>query len=225
MTDKAENEEIEITADVQADSQNVEEELPEHPSDEEFEKRLENPEHAAEETISPDVKEVEDQLLRALAENQNLRNRMIKELEDTRKYAISTFSQDLIGVLENLRRAQKSVENENLEENAALKTLSEGVDLTANELLRVFSKNGIERISPLGEDFDHNFHQALVQIPTAEYEPGKVCQVMAAGYKIKDRLLRPAMVGVAAAATENTETPTEEPKEDNQNNDPSADCA
>jgi molecular chaperone GrpE len=195
------------------------EELPESPSDEEFEKRLADPSYANSEDEQDEPEsstnreaELQDQLLRTAAELQNVRNRAQKEVDDVRKYAVTNFAKDMIGVLENLRRAQESIADEDMTDKPELTNFAEGVELTASELLKVFSRHGLERIDPVGEEFDHDFHQALVQIPTNEFEPGKVCQVMAAGYKIKDRLLRPAMVGVAMAAPEAApvaETPTE----------------
>lgn len=152
---------------------------------------------------APDPKEeiarLEDQLLRAYAEMQNLRRRTEKDVDDARKYAISNISQDLIGVLESLYMAEESVKTEDAESNPLLKTLLEGVKLTKNELVNVFGRYGIKRIYPLGEKFDHNFHQAVTQIPDASKEPNTVIAVVQAGYTIKERLLRPALVAVSTA--------------------------
>ncbi|MCP5361782.1 MAG: nucleotide exchange factor GrpE [Hyphomicrobiales bacterium] len=152
-------------------------------------------------TPSPEqeIAMLKDQLLRTLAEMENTKRRAQREIEDSRKYAVSSMAQELIGVLENLHRAQENVPQDQLIEGTALKTLYDGLELTRNELLKVFEKNGIRRIDPQGEPFDHNYHQALAQIEDPNAAPGTVVQVMQAGYVIHDRLLRPALVGVAKA--------------------------
>ncbi len=146
-----------------------------------------------------EVREMKEQLLRAVAEAENVRKRAKREVEDAAKYSIASFARDLISVLENLQRASESIPPEARSENEMLKTLGEGVDLTLKELLNTFEKHGITRINPLGEKFDHNLHQAVVQIEDPSHPPGTVVQVMQSGYVLNDRLLRPAMVGVAKA--------------------------
>lgn len=158
----------------------------------------ETPELSTQEEIT----EVKDKLLRTIAEMENLRRRTEKDVEEARKYSVSSFAQDLITVLENLHRAEESVPAEEVEKNELLKNIAEGIKITKNDLLNVFAKHGIERINPQGEKFDHTYHQAVVQIPDEKHEPGTVVQVMQAGYTIKGRLLRPAMVGVAQAPSE-----------------------
>lgn len=145
------------------------------------------------------IKELEDKLLRTMAEMENLRRRTEKELEETRKYAVTGFARDLISVLENLERAEQSIP---ADADESVQKIGEGVKLTAQELLKVFENYGIQRISPEGQPFDHNYHQAIVEIPTADHAPGTVVNVMQSGFTIKDRLLRPAMVGVAKAVPE-----------------------
>ena len=140
-----------------------------------------------------------DQALRALAEAENTRRRAERELGDMSKYAVTNFARDLVGVLENLQRALDNIPQELEESTPAVANLATGVGMTLKELLSVFAKQGIKRIDPMGEKFDHNFHQAVAQIDAADAEPGTVVQVLQAGYTIHDRLLRPAMVGVASA--------------------------
>lgn len=140
---------------------------------------------------------LKDQLLRAVAETDNVRKRAQRDQEESSKYAITAFARDLVSVLENLKRASASIPPEAREQNPQLKTLAEGVDLTLKELVSVFEKYGIRRIDPLGEKFDHNLHQAVTQIENSAVPPGHVAQVLQAGYVMHDRLLRPAMVGVA----------------------------
>lgn len=152
-----------------------------------------------EDALVEEVAALKDQLLRAVAESENIRRRAQRDLEDARKYAVSGFARELVGVTENLQRALESVPAEAREKDEFLKTLIDGVQITQQELLSIFEKAGIRRIDPLGQKFDHNFHQAVVQIEDLDNEPGTVVQVIQAGYVIHDRLLRPAMVGVAKA--------------------------
>jgi molecular chaperone GrpE len=141
--------------------------------------------------------EMKDQLIRAIAETDNVRKRAARDLEDTNKYAVSKFAGGLVSVLENLQRATGSISEELRAENAQVKNLAEGVEMTLRELLNVFERFGIKRIDPVGEKFNHQFHQAMQQIEDAQAEAGTVLQVLQAGYVIHDRLLQPALVNVA----------------------------
>ncbi len=146
------------------------------------------------------VKELEDKNLRLLAEMQNMRARNAKEIKDAREYAITAFANDMITVLENLNRAFDSIPNH---EDELYKSILEGLNLTYNEVKNIFNKYGIDRIAPNnGEKFDYKFHQAVVQIPTNEFEEGAIAQLIHAGYTLKDRILRPAMVAVAKKVEE-----------------------
>ncbi len=140
---------------------------------------------------------LKDQLLRTLADMENLRNRSRREQEDALKYANTNFARDLLNVSDNLRRALDSVPDGAEQENEALKVLKEGIEMTERELQTVFARHGISTIDPVGEKFDHNAHQAMCKVPGSGAAPGTVVQVMQIGYILKDRLLRPAMVGVA----------------------------
>ena len=137
--------------------------------------------------LSEENAKLKDQALRAMAEAENTRRRAERDMEENSKYAVTGFARDLISVLENLYRAE-----ENLPEDQR-----EGINLTRKELEKVFEKNGIRRIEPKDEKFDHNFHQAVTQVENPEVEAGTVLQVLQAGYVIKDRLLRPAIVVVS----------------------------
>lgn len=139
-----------------------------------------------------EVATLKDQALRALADAENTRRRAEREQQDTAKYAVSKFAGDLVGVLENLQRAVDAVPAEQKDS-----PLATGVHMTLKELLAAFEKHGIKRLDPMGQKFDHNFHQAVSQIENGEVEAGTVLQVLQAGYVIHDRLLRPAMVVVA----------------------------
>ena len=140
---------------------------------------------------------LKDQLLRALAETENARRRARKDVADARTYAISRFAQDLLGVADNLGRALESIPAERRVEDEAVKAIADGIEMTARELETVLERHGITRIDPLGEAFDYNLHQALFETADTDKPDGTVVQVAQVGYRIGDRLLRAAMVGVA----------------------------
>ena len=154
-------------------------------------------------TLEAKSAELKDQLLRALAETENTRRRMRKETEDTAKYAVAKLAKDLLAAPDNLRRALDAIPSEGRQGDALLDRLAEGVELVEREMLAIFERHGVRRIEPLGVAFDHNFHQALFEVATADQPPGTVVQVLAPGYVIHDRLLRPAMVAVAKAPAAN----------------------
>jgi molecular chaperone GrpE len=147
-----------------------------------------------------------DQTLRALAEAENTRRRAEREMGDMAKYAVTGFAKDLVNVIENLQRAVEAIPAELKTEQPSVATLATGVEMTLNELLNVFERQGIKRIDPMGQKFDHNYHQAVAQIETPDAPAGTVVQVLQAGYTIHDRLLRPAMVGVSAGAPKQVDT-------------------
>ena len=144
---------------------------------------------------------MKDQVLRALAETENTRRRSERELADMSKYAVTNFAKDLVNVLENLQRATDAIPAELRANQPAVASLATGVEMTLKELLTTFERYGIVRIDPLGQKFDHNYHQAVAQIDSPDAAPGTVIQVLQAGYSIHDRLLRPAMVAVATGST------------------------
>lgn len=156
-----------------------------------------------------EIAALKDQALRALAEVENTRRRTERELADMSKYAVTGFARDLVSVLENLQRAVDSIPAELKQAQPAVANLATGVEMTLQELLGVFGRFGIQRIDPMGQKFDHNLHQAVAQIETPSAEAGTVVQVLQAGYVIHDRLLRPAMVGVAAAAAPTKQVDTQ----------------
>ncbi len=151
--------------------------------------------------LQAELDETKDRLLRAVAETENLRRRAVREREDAGKYAISGFARDLLSVVDNMRRALDSLTDE-LRADESLAGLIAGVELTERELLAALERHGIRRIEPLGEKFDHNFHQAMFHAEVSDQPDGTVVEVIQAGYVIADRLLRPAMVGVAKAANQ-----------------------
>lgn len=147
--------------------------------------------------LGAELAETKDRMLRALAETENLRRRGARETEEARKYAVTSFARELLEVSDNLARALESVPDE-ARENEQVKPLVEGIELTQRTLASCFERQKIIKVAPEpGDKFDHNLHQAMFETETDAQEPGSVIQVMQAGYRIADRLLRPAMVGVA----------------------------
>lgn len=141
---------------------------------------------------------LKDQLLRALAETENVRRRAQREREEQVRYAAAGFARELLNVADNLRRALDAVPAGALESDEALKTLADGVALTERELLAAFERNGVRKIEPgAGERFDPNLHQAMFEVPNTGQPAGTVVQVMQPGWIMHDRLLRPALIGIA----------------------------
>jgi molecular chaperone GrpE len=149
--------------------------------------------------LMDDLEGAKQEVLYAKAETQNVRRRMEKDIADARAYAATGFARDILSVADNLSRALDVVPAD-LRENEMLKGLVAGIEATARELEKVFFANGITRIAAKGLPLDPNQHQAMLEVPSAEAEPGTVVQELQAGYMIKDRLLRPAMVAVAKKA-------------------------
>lgn len=158
-------------------------------------------EATAPEPEKDEAADLRDKLLRALAENENLLRRAKREREDTAKYAATNFARDMLAVADNLGRALEAVPAA-LREMEDAAAFLDGVELTERELGATLERHGITRISPLGEKFDHERHEALFEVPTNDAEPGTVVQVLQDGYVIHGRLLRAARVGVARALPE-----------------------
>jgi molecular chaperone GrpE len=154
-------------------------------------------------TIDPNdhasvVAEYKDKLLRVLAEMENLRRRTDREIADARVYGISNFARDIVAVSDNMARALGAFDAKQREQaDAGTSALLEGVELTERELAKVLEKHGVKKFEPLGEKFDPNLHQAMYEIPDASRPAGTVAQVVQPGYMIGERVLRPALVGVA----------------------------
>ncbi len=177
---------VEEAPEVAAEESEVETEAPETEEVEE------------ERDLEAEIAELNDKLLRSLAEIENLRRRGRKEREDTAKYAVAGFARDLLSVADNLGRALTALpEGEEPDENG-LAGFIEGVKLTERELAGVFERHGIEKIEPLGEKFDPNLHEAMFEIPS-DAAPGTVVQIVEVGYVLKERLLLAAKVGIARA--------------------------
>ena len=159
--------------------------------------------------------QLKDQLLRALADTENMRRRSEREAANVRKYGHTPFARDLVGAIDNLARVVESAP-ENLDQaDETVKSLITGIQLSWTELQSVIEKHGIKRVEPLGEKFDYNLHQAMFEVPTNDQPSGMVLEVVQHGYVLHDRLLRPAMVGVskagdAAVAPSNDQAKTDE---------------
>lgn len=146
--------------------------------------------------LRADLDAAKQEVLYARADTQNVRRRMEKEVQDARAYAATGFARDVLSVSDNLSRAIDSIPKD-LHDDPRMKVFVAGIEATQRELEKVFGQHGITRIAATGMPLDPNQHQAMLEIPTSDHAPGTVVQEMQAGYMIKDRLLRPAMVGVA----------------------------
>ncbi|MYJ72385.1 MAG: nucleotide exchange factor GrpE [Rhodospirillaceae bacterium] len=148
--------------------------------------------------LETEVAELKDRALRALADADNARKRAARDVADSRKYGATGLARDILSVADNLGRALEAVPEIPREEDENLFNLRAGVDMTRQEMLQALERHGVKKVTPeTGERFDHNRHQAMFEVPTDELAPGAVAQVVQDGYVIHDRLLRPALVGVA----------------------------
>ncbi len=143
------------------------------------------------------LKEAENQILLSLADNDNLRKRFDREKEDLSNYVISSFAKEILSVLDNLERALKSIDQNKLKKSDKnISQFIEGIELTEKQIITIFEKFKIEKIVSLDQNFDPNLHQAMFEIENPDKQPGIITEVVQEGYRIGDRLLRPAMVGV-----------------------------
>ncbi len=158
---------------------------------------------AAEDAINPlaelqvENNALKDQMLRLAADMENLRKRTAREMQDAKAYAVTNFARDMLSVSDNLRRALDAIPTDALAEDTGLKALAEGVEMTERAMINALERHGVTQLSPEGQKFDPNFHQAIFEVPNADVPNNTVVQVMQTGYAIGDRVLRPAMVGVS----------------------------
>lgn len=150
-----------------------------------------------EDELQQEISDLKDQLLRSMAEVENVRKRGQLEREQAHKFAISNFSKDLLTVADTLERALDTFKSEDVQGNEILGKILEGIQLTQQSLQKIFEQYDIKRLYPLNEKFDHNFHQAMFESESSDKAAGTVIQVLQAGYILHERLLRPAMVGVS----------------------------
>jgi molecular chaperone GrpE len=169
--------------------------------------------------LAKEASDLKDRLLRTLAEMENLRRRTEKEVADARTYGVTNFARDILAVADNMERAMKALDDEiRQKSDAGVNALLDGLELTERELIKVMEKHGVKKLEPQGQKFDPNLHQAMVELPDASVPAGTVVQVMQPGYTIGDRVLRPALVGIAKGGPKAPVTAGETPANDNSGN-------
>lgn len=147
--------------------------------------------------LEAQVTTLKDQLLRAMAETENTRRRLEQDAEGRSKYAVSSFAKEMLQVADNLRRAVEAIPANALKDDPLARSLAEGVELTERTLIAALERQGIKRVAAMGQRFDANLHQAMMEIPDSPEPAGTVVLEMQSGYTIHGRLLRPALVGVS----------------------------
>jgi molecular chaperone GrpE len=150
------------------------------------------------EALNAENAALKDRVLRTLAEMENLRRRTEREVSDAKTYGVSAFARDMLNVVDNLSRALDSLPADaRTSADPVLKGLIDGVELTARDLAAALGRHGVKKLEPEGEKFDPNFHQAIYEAPDETVPSGTVTKVVQSGWRIGDRVLRPAMVGVS----------------------------
>ena len=151
--------------------------------------------------LKQEIESLKDQRLRAVAELENFRKRAEKDQSDALKYGIANFAKEIINIGDNIERAKSSI-SEEVRSNESIKSVVDGLDLIAQSTMATFEKIGIKKIESINQKFDHNLHQAMMEIEKYDCEPGTIVQELIPGYTLHDRLLRPAMVGVSKKSHE-----------------------
>ena len=159
--------------------------------------------------LNEEISDLKDQRLRAIAELENFRKRAEKDQSDALKYGVTNFAKEIINIKDNIERAQSSISDE-VRTNEVVKSVVEGLDLIAQATVSTFEKIGIKKVESINQKFDHNLHQAMMEIEKDEVEPGTIVQEILPGYTLHDRLLRPAMVGVSKNTQENQDNKDKE---------------
>lgn len=164
--------------------------------------------------LAAENEELKDRALRLAAEMENLRRRTQRDVADAKTYAVATFARDMLSVSDNLQRALEAIPQEAKDSgDAGFKALIDGVEMTERDMLSTLERHGVRKLTPEGEKFDPNFHQAMFEVPNPDVPNNTVVQVVQAGFAIGERVLRPAMVGVAKGGPKqgaaNGETPVE----------------
>ena len=172
-------------------------------------------EEKKEETLEDKLNIIQDKLLRTMAEMENQRRRFEKEKKEAFEFGGFNFANESLSLLDNIDRAIMSFKNdENLKNSKDLNKIIEGIEVVKKELVSIFKKNGIEPIECINKKFDPNFHQAMIEVENNQKEPGMVVQEIQKGYMMKDRLLRPSLVGVTKKKDEKVEKTTKDSKKD-----------
>ena len=148
-------------------------------------------------SLHAQISDLKDQLLRTMAESENIRKRTLKEVEQAKKYSHISFIRDLVSSVDNLKRALDSVPDDKNDLPEPITNLILGLEIVEKEIVTTLERHNIKQISPLGEKFDYNFHQAMFEVPTNNSESGVVVEVSQNGYLLYERLVRPAMVGIS----------------------------
>ena len=171
-----------------------------------------DPEPGSVEMLQKEASEARDRMLRTLAEMENLRKRTAKEVADSKLYGVTGFARDVLDIADNLQRALDAVPAEaRATAEPGLTALIEGVELTERSLLNALEKHGVKKFDPMGQKFDPNFQQAMFEVPDPSVPSGTVVQVVQAGFTIGERVLRPALVGVAKGGAKAAAANTNEP--------------
>lgn len=147
------------------------------------------------EALQGELDATKDKMLRAVADAENTKRRALKERDDASKFAVSGFSREMLPVADNLRRALNAIPDD-VKSDERIANLIDGIEATERELLRAFEKNGLQKIEPIEQKFDPNFHEVMFETPMPDKAPGTIIQVMETGYTLHGRLIRPARVGV-----------------------------
>ncbi len=191
-----------INSDKGLEDKNIEEEKIEGEDLPKEEPKLSNEEVI--EKLKVDIEDLKDQRLRSAAELENYRKRSEKDQSDALKYGITNFAKEVISIRDNIERANASILDE-IKSNEKIKPVIEGLELIHQSIISVLDRFEIKKIESIDQKFDHNFHQAMVEIERDDCEPGTVVQELIPGYMLHDRLLRPAMVGVSKKKIEKNE--------------------
>ena len=189
----------------------VEKEVNEYDEENEQDEGLDNQEDLTEKfnldeekiSLNAQISDLKDQLLRTMAESENIRKRTLKEVEQAKKYSHISFIRDLVSSVDNLKRALDSVPDDKNDLPEPITNLILGLEIVEKEIVTTLERHNIKQISPLGEKFDYNFHQAMFEVPTNNSEPGVVVEVSQNGYLLYERLVRPAMVGISKKIEQN----------------------
>ncbi len=167
--------------------------------------------------LKAEAADLKDRLLRTHAEMDNIRKRLEREKLDASKYAISKFARDVVAIGDNVQRAMDAVPQSAAEQDPAVKSFVEGVAMIDRELLAILGRHGVTRLDPKGQPFNPHHHQAVVEVPSADFAAGLITQVFQSGYTLEERVLRPAMVAVSKGM------PKPQPSEPRPPSEPTAD--